>query len=130
MRLMNDTETLTVYEQTCSDCIDDLYRAAYLILADPETAEKLVTKICTAGVHRYGDMTDQKAIRYRLVMDLYRLCRQKLRFCTPSADVLPDKLRYLTKTERLTAVIWYVSGMSAAEFCEAIGKVVRKIPLK
>jgi len=42
------TETYTPYEQACSQCIDDLYHTACLVLVDADAAEKLVTEICVA----------------------------------------------------------------------------------
>ena len=71
------TETYTTYEQACSQCIDDLYHAAYLVLVDAEVAEKLVTEICVAGVHKYANLEDEAQIRFRLASDLY--CRVKRR---------------------------------------------------
>ncbi|MBE6570370.1 MAG: hypothetical protein E7658_09180 [Ruminococcaceae bacterium] len=52
------TETYTLYEQACSQCIDDLYRTACLVLVDADAAEKLVTDICVAGVQNYNTLED------------------------------------------------------------------------
>jgi len=71
------TTTLTLYEQACSQCIDDLYHTAYLVLVDADAAEKLVTEICVAGVHKYANLEDEAQIRFRLASDLY--CRVKRR---------------------------------------------------
>ncbi|MBQ8187514.1 MAG: hypothetical protein IJ037_11690 [Clostridia bacterium] len=116
---MKDTETLNAYDRACLDCIDDLYRAAYLVFADPGTAENLVTKVCIAGVHRYDAMTDRDVIRLRLAADLYRMCRRRLGLCTLLEH--PAVLRGLNKRERLLVLMWYASRMPAAEFCEAAG---------
>ena len=53
------SELYTPYEQACSRCIDDLYHTAYLVLVDADAAEKLVTEICVAGVHKYDHLEDE-----------------------------------------------------------------------
>lgn len=65
------TENFTLYEQTCSICVDDLYHTAYIALVDEDAAEKLVTQICVAGVHKYDDLEDDVEIRFRFTSDLY-----------------------------------------------------------
>ena len=41
------TTALTLYEQACSQCIDDLYHTAYLVLVDADAAEKLMETACS-----------------------------------------------------------------------------------
>ena len=83
------TEPITLYEQACSQCIDDLYHMAYIALVDADAAEKLVTEICVAGVHKYANLEDEAEIRFRLASDLYRRVKRRLWFCTPDTDALP-----------------------------------------
>ena len=78
---MNDTERNT-YEITCQRCIADLYRVAYLALADSALAERIVTKTCVACVHTCGSSEDPVEIRYCLLMDLSRRCRRCREFGT------------------------------------------------
>ena len=120
---MYDTmiESYTVYEQACSQCIDDLYHTAYLVLVDADAAEKLVTEICVAGVHKYGNLEDEAEIRFRLTSDLYRHVKRRLWFCTPSTDALPEQLQALTKQERLTLAMRFSSGLSAADSGRILG---------
>ena len=115
------TETYTPYEQVCSQCIDDLYHTAYLVLVDAHAAEKLVTEICVAWVHKYDHLEDEAEIRFRLTSDLYRHVKRRLWFCTPNTDALPEQLRVLTKQERLTLAMRFSSGLSAAESGRIVG---------
>ena len=136
---MYDTiiETSTTYEQACSQCIDDLYRTAYLVLVDADAAEKLVTEICVAGVHKYDHLEDEAEIRFRLTSDLYRRVKRRLWFFTPNTDPLPKQLQVLTKKERLTLAMRFSSGLSAAEsgrilgltreeYCKRVNEIMRK----
>jgi DNA-directed RNA polymerase specialized sigma24 family protein len=109
------TETYTQYEQACSKCIDDLYHTAYLVLVDADAAEKFVTEICVAGVHKYDDLEDEAEIRFRLTSDLYHRIKCRLWFCIPNTDTLPEQLQVLTKQERLIVAMRFSSGLSAAE---------------
>ena len=134
------TESLSIYEQACSHCIDDLYHTAYLVLADEDAAEMLVTEICVAGVHKYDQLEDMVEIRFRLTSDLYRKIKQRLWFFTPNTDALPEVLQSLTKQDRLVAAMHYSSGLSETESARILGmnadqyrkkisEIVRKIPL-
>ena len=120
---MYDTiiETSTTYEQACSQCIDDLYHMAYIALVDADAAEKLVTEICVAGVHKYANLEDEAEIRFRLASDLYRRVKRRLWFCTPDTDALPEQLRVLTKQERLVVAMRFSSGLSAADSGRILG---------
>jgi len=109
------TETYTPYEHACSLCIDDLYHTAYLVLVDAEVAEKLVTEICVAGVHKYANLEDEAEIRFRLTSDLYHRIKRRLWFCIPNTDALPEQLQVLTKQERLIVAMRFSSGLSSAE---------------
>ena len=115
------TETYTPYEQACSRCIDDLYHIAYLILMDTDIAEKLVTEICVAGVHKYDNLEDEAEIRFRLTSDLYHRLKRRLWFFAPNTDPLPEQLQVLTKQERLIIVMRFSSGLSAAESGRILG---------
>lgn len=119
-------ESLTIYERACSQCIDDLYHVAYLALVDADKAEEMVTKVCVSGVHKYTDIKDEIEIRYYLTDDLYHLCRCRLWFVTPATDKLPEPLQIMTKTERLLAAMWFVSGLSTT----GSGKIVGMMPDK
>ena len=134
------TENFTLYEQTCSICVDDLYHTAYIALVDEDAAEKLVTEICVAGVHKYDQLEDMAEIRFCLTSDLYRKIKQRLRFFTPNTDALPEVLQSLTKQDRLIAAMHYSSGLSETESARILGmkadlyrkkisEIVRKIPL-
>ena len=120
------TEPYTPYEQACSRYVDDLYRTACLVLADADAAEKLVTEICTAGVHQYGQLADQAEIRFRLISQLYRRLKRRLRFCTPGTDALPEPLRHLTKQERLIAAMRFSAGLSPAEYRKLVNDDLHK----
>lgn len=109
------TETYTPYEHACSLCIGDLYRTAYLVLVDAYAAEKLVTDICVAGVHKYDHLEDEAEICFRLTSDLYHRLKRRLRFCTPNTDALPEQMQGLTKQERLTLAMRFSSGLSVAD---------------
>ena len=109
------TEIYTPYEQACSQCIDDLYRTAYLVLVDADAAEKLVTEICVAGVHKYDHLEDEAEIRFRLTSDLYHRVKRRLWFCTPNTDALPEQMQGLTKQERLIVAMRFSSGLSVAD---------------
>ena len=137
---MNDTKILTQYEQACFGCIDDLYHTAYLVLADEDAAEKLVTEICVAGVHKYDQLEDMAEIRFCLSSDLYNRLKRRLWFFTPNTDALPEVLQVLTKQERLIVVMHFSSGLSETESARILGmkadlyrkkisEIVRKIPL-
>ena len=115
------TETYTPYEQACSRCIDDLYHIAYLILMDTDIAEKLVTEICVAGVHKYDNLEDEAEIRFRLTSDLYHRLKRRLWFFAPNTDPLSEQLQGLTKQERLIIVMRFSSGLSAAESGRILG---------
>ena len=115
------TTTLTLYEQACSQCIDDLYHTAYLVLVDADAAEKLVTEICVAGVHKYANLEDEAQIRFRLASDLYRRLKRRLWFTTPNTDALPEQLQVLTKQERLIVAMRFSSGVSAADSGRILG---------
>ena len=115
------TETYTPYEQACSRCIDDLYHIAYLILMDTDIAEKLVTEICVAGVHKYDNLEDEAEIRFRLTSDLYHRLKRRLWFFAPNTDPLPEQLQGLTKQERLIIAMRFSSGLSAAESGRILG---------
>ena len=121
---MNDVITEqydTAYEQTCFKCIDDLYHMAYLALADSGEAEKLVTEICVAGVHKYNCFEDEAEIRFRLTADLYHRIKRWLWFTTPKTDALPKQLQVLTKQERLTLALRFSSGLSLSESVRILG---------
>ena len=133
------TETYTTYEQACSQCIDDLYHTAYLVLVDAEVAEKLVTEICVAGVHKYANLEDEAQIRFRLASDLYCRVKRRLWFTTPNTDALPEQLQVFTKQERLIVAVRFSSGLSAAEsgrilrlelneYRKTISEIMRKVP--
>lgn len=109
------TETYTPYEQACSRCIDDLYHIAYLILMDTDIAEKLVTEICVAGVHKYDNLEDEAEIRFRLTSDLFHRVKRRLWFCPPNTDALPEQMQGLTKQERLIIAMRFSSGLSVAD---------------
>ena len=109
------TETYTPYEQACSQCIDDLYHTAYFVLVDADAAEKLVTDICVAGVHKYDHLEDEAEIRFHLTSDLYHRAKRRLWFTTPNTDALSEQLQALTKQERLILAMRFSSGVSAAE---------------
>ena len=115
------TDPITLYEQACSLCIDDLYHTAYLVLLDADAAEKIVTEICVAGVHKYDHLEDEADIRFRLTSDLYRRVKRRLWFCTPNTDVLPEQLQVLTKQERLIVAMRFSSGVSAADSGRILG---------
>lgn len=109
------TETYTAYEQACSQCIDDLYRTAYLVLVDADAAEKFVTEICVTGVHKYEQLEDEAEIRFRLTSDLFHRVKRRLWFCTPNTDALPEQMQGLTKQERLIVAMRFSSGLSVAD---------------
>ena len=115
------TETYTPYEHACSLCIDDLYHTAYLVLLDADAAEKIVTEICVAGVHKYDNLEDEAEIRFRLASDLFHRVKRRLWFCTPNTDALPEQLRVLTKQERLVVAMRFSSGLSAADSGRILG---------
>ncbi len=115
------TETLTTYEQACSQCIDDLYHTACLALVNAEAAEKFVNEICVAGVHKYSDLEEEAEIRFRLTSDLYHRVQRRLRFFTPNTDALPEQLQLLTKQERLIVAMRFSSGLSAADSGRILG---------
>ena len=94
------TETYTPYEQACSRCIADLYRVAYLALADSALAERIVTQTCVSCVHTCGSSEDPIEIRYCLLMDLCRRCRRCREFGTAGAG-LSESLRTLSADQRL-----------------------------
>ena len=120
---MYDTVTtaLTLYEQACSKCIDDLYHTAYLVLVDADAAEKIVTEICVAGVHKYDHLEDEAEIRFRLTSDLYHRLKRRLWFFAPNTDPLPEQLQVLTKQERLIVAMRFSSGVSAADSGRILG---------
>lgn len=97
---MSDTERQNTYEITCQRCITDLYRVAYLALADSALAERIVTQTCVACVHRCGSSVDPIEIRYCLLMDLCRRCRRCREFGTAGAG-LSEALRTLSADQRL-----------------------------
>ena len=115
------SETYTPYEQACSQCIDDLYHTAYLVLVDADAAEKIVTEICVAGVHKYDHLEDEVEIRFRLTSDLYHRVKRRLWFCTPSTDALPEQLQVLTKKERLIVAMRFSSGVSVSDSGRILG---------
>ena len=115
------TTTLSPYEHACSQCIDDLYHTAYLVLVDADASEKLVTDICVIGVHKYDHLEDEAEIRFRLTSDLYHRVKRRLWFCTPNTDALPEQLQVLTKQERLVVAMRFSSGLSAAESGRILG---------
>lgn len=121
---MNDVITEqydTAYEQTCFKCIDDLYHMAYFALADSGEAEKLVTEICVAGVHKYNRFEDDAENRFRLTADLYHRIKRRLWFTTPNTDALPQQLQVLTKQERLIVALRFSSGLAVSESARIIG---------
>jgi len=133
-------ETLTPYEQDCSQCIDDLYHIAYLALVDADAAEKLVTEVCVAGVHKYSDLGEEAAIRFRLTTDLYHRVKRRLWFFTPNTDALPEQLQILSNKERLTLAMRFSSGLSAADsgrilglsqeaYRKTISEIMRRVPV-
>ncbi len=133
-------ETLTPYEQACSQCIDDLYHIAYLALVDADAAEKLVTEVCVAGVHKYSDLGEEAAIRFRLTTDLYHCVKRRLWFFTPNTDALPEQLQILSNKERLTLAMRFSSGLSAADsgrilglsqeaYRKTISEIMRRVPV-
>ena len=105
---MKDTERNT-YEITCQRCITDLYRVAYLALADSALAERIVTQTCVACVHRCGSSVDPIEIRYCLLMDLCRRCRRCREFGTAGAG-LSESLRTLSADQRLRLAAKEVFG--------------------
>lgn len=105
---MKDTERNT-YEITCQRCITDLYRVAYLALADSALAERIVTQTCVACVHRCGSSVDPIEIRYCLLMDLCRRCRRCREFGTAGAG-LSESLRTLSADQRLRLAAKAVFG--------------------
>ena len=115
------SELYTPYKQACSRCIDDLYHTAYLVLVDADAAEKLVTEICVAGVHKYDHLEDEAEIRFRLTSELYHRVKRKLWFCTPNTDVLPEQLQVLTKQERLIVAMRFSSGLSVEDSVRILG---------
>ena len=115
------TETYTQYEQACSKCIDDLYHTAYLVLVDADAAEKFVTEICVAGVHKYDDLEDEAEIRFRLTSDLYHRLKRRLWFFAPNTDPLPEQLQVLTKKERLIVAMRFSSGLSVSDSGRILG---------
>lgn len=121
MKSTEKSESLSTYEQACSQCIDDLYHTACLVLVDVDAAEKLVTEICVAGVHKYDHLEDEAEIRFRLTSDLYRRVKRRLWFTTPNTDALPKQLQVLTKQERLIVAMRFSSGLSAAESGRILG---------
>ena len=120
---MNDVaiDSFSIYEQACSQCIDDLYHTAYLALVDADVAEKLVTAVCVVGVHKYDHLEDEAEIRFRLTSDLYLRVKRRLWFCTPNADALPKPLQTLTKQERLVVAMRFSSGLTAMESGRILG---------
>ena len=96
---MSDTERNT-YEIICQRCIADLYRVAYLALADSALAERIVTQTCVSCVHTCGSSEDPIEIRYCLLMDLCRRCRRCRGFGTAVAG-LSESLRTLSADQRL-----------------------------
>ena len=134
------TEKLTWYEQACCMCIEDLYHTAYIALVNEDIAEKIVTQICVAGVHKYGKSENVEKIRFLLTSDLYHRIKRRLYFHTPNSKILPEPLCALSKTERLIAAIHFCSGISSAEsgkilglsekiYAKTISDIVRKLPL-
>ena len=115
------SELYTPYEQACLQCIDDLYHTAYFVLVDTDAAEKLVTEICVAGVHKYDHLEDEAEIRFRLTSELYHRIKRKLWFCTPNTDVLPEQLQVLTKQERLIVAMRFSSGLPVADSGRILG---------
>ena len=115
------TTVLTLYEQACSQCIDDLYHTAYFVLVDADAAEKLVTEIRVAGVHKYDHLEDEAEIRFRLTSDLYHRVKRRLWFCTPNTDPLPEQLQVLTKQDRLIVAMRFSSGLSSTESGRILG---------
>ena len=121
---MNDVITEqydTAYEQTCSKCIDDLYHMAYLTLVDSGEAERLVTEICVAGVHKYNCFMEESEIRFCLTSNLYHRIKRRLWFTTPNTDALPEQLQALTKQERLIVALRFSSGLVVSESARIIG---------
>ena len=82
---------------------------------DADAAEKFVTEICVAGVHKYDDLEDEAEIRFRLTSDLYHRIKRRLWFCIPNTDALPEQLQVLTKKERLVVAIRFSSGLSVED---------------
>lgn len=134
------TQTFSIYEQACSQCIDDLYHTAYLVFVDSTAAEKLVTEICVAGVHKYGNMEDLTEIRICLTSDLYNRAKRRLWCFTSNTNALPDPLQVLTKQERLLVAIRFSSGLSSdqsgrilgltqEQYRKVISDIIRKTPL-
>ena len=115
------TETYTPYEHACLQCIDDLYHTAYLVLVNVDAAEKLVTEICVAGVHKYDYLEDEAEIRFRLTSDLYHRIKRRLWLCTPNTDALPEQLQGLTKQERLIIAMRFSSGLTETESGRILG---------
>ena len=117
-----------------------VYHTAYLVLVDADTAEKLVTEICVAGVHKYNNLEDEAEICFRLASDLYHRVNRRLWFFTPNTDALPKQLQILTKQERLIVAMRFSSGLSAAdsgrilrlsqdEYRKTISNIMRRVPL-
>ena len=105
---MKDTERNT-YEITCQRCIADLYRVAYLALADSALAERIVTKTCVACVHRCGSSVDPIEIRYCLLMELSHRCRRCREFGTAGAG-RSAALRPLSADQRLRLAVRELFG--------------------
>jgi len=115
------TNLLPSYEQACSACINDLFHTAYIVLANADAAEKLITKICVAGVHKYDHLEDEAEIRFRLTSDLYHRLKRRLWFFAPNTDPLPEQLQVLTKQERLIVAMRLSSGLSVADSGRILG---------
>lgn len=107
---MSDTERQNTYEITCQRCIADLYRVAYLALADSALAERIVTQTCVACVHRCGSSEDPVEIRYNLVQDLCRRCRRCRGLPAASGMSLPESLRSMAADQRLRLAVRELFG--------------------
>ena len=114
-------EPLSIYEQVCAKCIDDLYHTAYLVLVDENSSEKIVTEVCVAGVHKYDEMDDEAKIRFCLTKDMYHSLRRKLWWCNPTPELLPNQLKLLTKKDRLIVALRFLSGLPETESCWILG---------
>jgi len=115
------TETLTVYEQTCSRCAENLYRVAYRVLGDADDAAALVCRICADGTGKYLRVRDGEKIRRFLFTELVRCLQRSLRFRSPDTAALPEVMRGLSGQERLVSAMRFSSGLSFVESGKILG---------
>ena len=103
---------MDVYEEVCGQCLDDLYRIAFIALGDEERAAQTVESVCKAGVYARNLRADTDAIRLWLCAELYRRCKAQLSEAPPT---LPQALHSLPHEERLLLALRVVLGLTKAE---------------